>query len=478
MTRRGSVIGPLILILIGLLFLLRNVWPDIAITHLITQYWPYVLIAWGALRLIEILVWAALSRPLPRNGVSGGEWVLVVFLCIFGSAFHTMRHYDGWFPDGRALRGFVVNMGDSYDFPISPATKPSGKAPRVIIESFRGNARITGADASAVTVSGRKTVRAFQQNDADRANAETPLDLISQADDVIVRTNQDRVQDASRVSDDLEIAVPRGATIEAHGRYGDFEINDIGGSVEIDSDNAGVRVQNIGGNVRVDLRRSDLVRAAGVKGTVELKGHGNDIELQDIAGQVTVNGTYTGQVQLRNVSSPVRYEGSLLQMDLEKLPGQIHAGPGEFTGTKLIGPVRLSGNSADVQISDVTQSLDVNVRRGNLDLRPASGNVLPRVDAHTDSGDIDVALPVNAKFDFRASTDHGEAQNDFGSALKSSEDRDRASIEGAVGSGPQIRVSTRRGNITARKAGADNETIEHIPQPPHPPVAPLKPEEQ
>ena len=72
----------------------------------------------------------------------------MIFLCIFGSAFHASRHYSGWFPDGRSIRGFVVNMGEPFDFSVEPVEKPCGKTPRVIIESFRGNARITGADVA------------------------------------------------------------------------------------------------------------------------------------------------------------------------------------------------------------------------------------------------------------------------------------------------------------------------------------------
>ncbi len=56
--RRGSVIGPLILIGLGVLFLFRNLWPDIPLVDLISRFWPFLLIAWGGIRLIEILFWS------------------------------------------------------------------------------------------------------------------------------------------------------------------------------------------------------------------------------------------------------------------------------------------------------------------------------------------------------------------------------------------------------------------------------------
>ncbi|HLG96881.1 MAG TPA: DUF4097 family beta strand repeat-containing protein [Bryobacteraceae bacterium] len=470
--RRGSVIGPLILILIGVLFLMRNLWPDVPLADIVSRYWPFVLIAWGVLRLIEILLWAAMSKPIPRNGISGGEWVLVFLICIVGATMYTARNYTTWFPAGM-WRGVVRGMGEPYDYTLNGSEKPCGNNCRIMIESFRGNARIAGTSDSAVKVSGHQTIRSFQQSDADRANRDTPLELIQQGDELLVRTNQDRVNDRMQISDDLEISVPAGASIEAHGRYGDFEIQNVNGNVDITSDNAGVRLENIGGNVRVDLRRSDLIRATGVKGTVDLKGNGQDVELQDINGQVTVGGTYTGQIQLRNLAQPLRYEDPRITVDCEKLPGQVHMSLGEFTGDNLVGPVRLSARSRDVQMSNFTQSLDLNVDRGDISLRP--GKTVPKLTARTRSGDLDLALPAGAKFDLKASTDRGEVHNDYGSPLTVDETHRGATIQGSNG-GPEVRLETARGSLTIRKAGASEDvTFPDIPSPPSVPTPPNPP---
>lgn len=470
--RRGSVIGPLILILIGGLFLLRNLWPDIPLGDIISRYWPFVLIAWGALRLMEILASAAMSKPVPHNGISAGEWMLVFLICIIGATMYTARHAPSWFPAGRAWRGVMVNMGEPFDYTLAPVEKPCAKNCRVLIESFRGNARITGSDENTVKANGRETIRSFQQSDADSANKQTPLELVQQGDQIIVRTNQDRVSDRTRVNSDLEITVPAGSSIEAHGRMGDFDIQNISGGVDINSDNAGVRLENIGGNVRIDLRRSDIIRAINVKGSVDLKGRGQDVELQNVDGQVNVGGTYVGQIQLRNLAQPLRYEDPLITVSLEKLPGQIHMGLGEFTGNNLIGPIRLNARSRDVQMSDFTQSLDLSLERGDVELRP--GKTVPKIEVHTRSGDIDLALPPDAKVDLKASTDRGEAHNDFGAPLNVEESNRGATIVGNTG-GPQLRLETGRGAVTVRKAGADEVTFPNIPSPPKPPQAPNPP---
>src|SRR3954452_25320517 len=118
--RRGSVVGPLILIIIGGLFLFNNIHPGISILSTIANYWPFLLIIWDFLRLIEILFnHSRVADPrLRQHGVSGGEWVLVVFLCIIGSgAFFVHRNASLWSPDSIRWK-LIGDLGDVYDYPI------------------------------------------------------------------------------------------------------------------------------------------------------------------------------------------------------------------------------------------------------------------------------------------------------------------------------------------------------------------------
>ena len=93
--RRGSVIGPLILIGLGILFLFRNLWPDIPLVDMISRFWPFLLIAWGGIRLLEILFWSMTGKPLPgwvppptrytrsrsSNRLCGRRWSICLRLC-------------------------------------------------------------------------------------------------------------------------------------------------------------------------------------------------------------------------------------------------------------------------------------------------------------------------------------------------------------------------------------------------------------
>ena len=470
--KRTSIVAPLLLIGVGVLFLARNMYPDLALIDYFARYWPTLLILWGVLRLTEILFWAATEKELPSRGMSGGEWILIVFLCMIGFSVHTVRSFDTWWPRSGITMGGIDMFGESFDYPIS-GEKPATKAPRVIIEAFRGNARITGTDSTSVKVTGHKTIRSMEQSGADRANNDSPFEITGEGNELTIRTNQDHISGNHRITDEMEITVPKGATIEAHGRYGDFDITDVAGNVEIVSDNAGVRLQNIGGEVKIDTRKSDIIRAINVKGPVDMKGHGADVELQDIDGQVTIAGTYSGVIQLRNISKPLRYNGQQTDLNIEKLPGQVRMALGDFTATNLVGPVRLTTRSRDVHISDFTNSLEVSVERGDVELRPGKLPVA-KMDVHARFGDVEVSLPAAAKFDLTGTTARGETYSDFGAPLHTERNGNGGSIRGSSG-GPVINLQTEHGKMTVRKATADDKPFTPEVEAPSTSVTPVQP---
>jgi DUF4097 and DUF4098 domain-containing protein YvlB len=452
--RRGSLVAPLLLIALGALFLARNVYPDLPLLDYLARYWPFLLVLWGGLRLVEILVWYARRQPLPRNGISGGEWILAIFLCFLGGSIHAARNFTDWLPNSGLRVGGLDVFGESFEYPVN-AQKPASRAPQIVIESFRGNARIVGGDTSEVRVTGRKTVRALNQGAADRADKSNPFEIAGDENRIVIRANQDRVPPNQRVSADLDIAVPRGSSVEAHGRAGDFDISNIDGRVTIDSDNAGVRLEKIGGDVRLNLRRSDIVRALGVKGSLEMKGRGTDINLESLEGPVTIDGAYSGLAEIRNAAKPVHFINSFSEFQAESVPGGVRLSIGEINGGNLAGPVRVTASrNKDVRLSEVTNALDISLERGDIQI--TSGALpLPKIDARTRSGDIELGIPPGAKFTMNASSERGAVLNDFGAPLTFSAERRGGTLHGSNG-GPEIELHTNRGSITIRKSTSLN----------------------
>ena len=450
--RRRSVTGPILLILLGAGFLVYNLRPDIQLFDLLSQYWPFLLIAWGSLRLVEVLVDYFRGSLQHAAGLSGGEVVLIVFICFIGwGAFEAHNH-------GVHFRPAWEAFGEHYDFNVGDQ-KPAGNVTRVVFENNRGNLKVVGADTAEVKVTGRKTIQAMNQTEADRGNDSTPLEIVTQGDTITVRTNQDRNPTSGKISEDLEITVPSRVSVEAHGNYGDFDVSEVNGSVVLQSDRADVRLNKIGGNARVEMQRSDLVRAADLKGNLDLQGKGSDIELENIAGQVTINGSYSGNLEFKNVAKPLHFESPNTDLRVAALPGQISMDLGELTGNNLVGPVHLVTKSKDVKIEDFTNSLELETERGDIELQPKH-MPLAKIDARSHSGQISLVLPDKAAFQLVATTDHGEAVNEFGSPIQKETDGHSSSLKGTVGQGASIHVVTERGTVTVRKAGSENEEAE------------------
>jgi len=449
--RRASIIGPALLILIGVWFLLSNLRPDLPFLEVAARYWPLLLIGWGLLRLLEILVWAARSKPLPQAGVSGGEWTLIVVICLIGSGLFLANRYRPWHRLGVITSKRVEMFGHTYDFTVAEQQRPVGKAARILLENLYGNARITGVEGEQLKVSGRKSIRALESADAARADQQSALEISSQGEQVIVRTNQDRVTGEQRVTTDLEVSVPRHADLEIRARSGELEIGELAGNLEISSDRARVRLRKIGGTARLNVRRSDGVTAQEVKGGVEIAGdRGGEVDLQDIGGPVSVNGSFYGPLQFRNIAKPVRFQSERTDLRVEKVSGQLFTDLRELTGRNLVGPISLETRSRDIQLEDFTGELKLALDRGDITLRPAQA-ALGRIEARTRRGNIELALPEAAKFQLRATTEQGAVYNDFGPTLKSDSEGRRATLQSTVGPGPEIVLVTDRGSITVRK---------------------------
>jgi DUF4097 and DUF4098 domain-containing protein YvlB len=471
--RRGSLVFPLILILIGTLFLIHNLNPALGVFGIAGRFWPYLLIGWGVLRSVEIVSAYQRGQALPQSGLTGGEWFLAVFIAFVGGG---LAGYSG-FADGQwagrvNIRGLEV-FGESYDFPVS-ASAPAAGANRLRIDNLRGNVRLVAGDTDEVQVTGRTTVRAYEESTARQVADSVPLEVTPESGQIVVRTNHARATGGERVSSDLDIVAPKRFSIDCRGRYGDFDVSGFDGEVDVRSENAGVRLENIGGNVRVDLGRSDIVRAINVKGNVDIKGRGSDLEVENIGGTVTVLAAYYGELQFRNIAKQLRYESNNSNVSFQRVPGFVRFSRGDLTAARVAGPVRIQSKTKDVRISDFTGGLEIDVNRGDVEVFP--GPRLDRIQVKTGSGDIELGLADAAKLTLNARVERGEIDNEFSPALRVEKDGRGASLQGAVGQGPEVILKANRGTILIRKAAPGTADWDNappaLPAPPRPPRAP------
>jgi DUF4097 and DUF4098 domain-containing protein YvlB len=433
---------------------MRAVLPDFQIGEVFRLYWPYLLIAWGVLSLIEVGIRFMTRAALPVAGVSGGSWFIVILICIAGLSTYEFGRHDWWWQHVGFQKGFAA-FGEEHEFSIAPQVRPVAGAPHIVIERFRGDAKITGSDVNELSVSGHKDIRALADNDASRANNDTPVEVVMQGSTLVIRCNQEKADPRTPVTTYLDITVPRGASIEATGTRGDFDISGLNGDVDLSSENAGVRLQDLGGNAKVETRRSDLIRCVNVKGAVDLRGHGEDVDLTKIAGQVTIHGDYSGTISLHDLAKPVHVEDMRTQLEIQQIPGEVRLDRGSLSLQNIVGPVKLTTHATDVELDGVSNDVSMDIDKGDVELRPAH-LPLGKMTIRTRSGNIEVALPETATFALSATTDRGEIDNEFGDPLKGQTDGHGARLQGTVGTGPDVQLSTGRGSITVRKTNVES----------------------
>jgi DUF4097 and DUF4098 domain-containing protein YvlB len=443
--RPRSITGPLILVIIGVLFLLNNLGHDIPFWSYLTDYWPFLLIGIGVIRLAEVLFHFSQGSTLPpRSG--GGAWVFWTF--VFCAVVAIWGGANGIHLGRFGTPGSVSILGSVFDYGVSANSSTDGVT-RLVLDNINGDLTVHGDDGGDVKVTGHKTVRAFSHNDADRADKETAVHLERQGDSLVLRADEPKHSGMLSISTDLDIVVPRGLNVEARGR-GDLNIEDMAGTVGVTDSRGDVRLNNIGKDVRVEAARGGLVRAAEVKGTVDLQGRGGDVQLEDVAGQVTINGEFSGTLEFRGLAKAIHFESSHSDFRAEQVPGSITMDLGNLKMDNVVGPVKFRTNSRDIDATDITNSIELNVDRGDIQITESKAP-LPKMDIQTRNGDVTLTLPEGAPFDLDGRTGAGEVENDFGSPLETRNDGHSATVKGKSGNGPQLVVVTDRGTLSVKK---------------------------
>src|SRR5207253_870708 len=171
------------------------------------------------------------------------------------------------------------------------------------------------------------------------------------------------------------------------------EVADVDGDVEINSSRGDIRLSRVGGNARLDVSRSDIIRALDMKGRVDIQGRGNDMELENVNGQVTIGGAFTGTMSFKNLAKPLQVEAVRgTELSAQAVPGRISMDLGEFNARDVMGPLRLVTRSRDIKVQDVTQSIEVQTDRGDIELRPGK-LPLAQIEGRSGAGKIELLLP-------------------------------------------------------------------------------------
>jgi len=459
--RRRSFAGPLVLIVLGIVFLLGNMhmlsWFRIGIWF--SHYWPVLLILWGIVKLIEHQQAQRAGARAP--GIGAGGVFLVIMIVVFGLAATQVERVN-W----SGLRD-QINMddddfsnifGETYNFDDHIEQDfPAGASLKVI--NTHGAISVHASDDNKITVVVRKRVGAENQNDADGYNHKTKPTITTIGGLVTLNAMAEAAGDHP-VEVDLDISLPRKVPVSVNSRRGDVNLVGRDGNVDISTQHSDTSVEDVNGNVKVSQEKGS-VKVEQIVGDVHIEGRVNEVSLADIKGAAQLDGEFQESVKLARISKTVTFKSSRTDMEFSRIDGTLDLDSDDLHAEEITGPLHLTTRSKNIRLDSVSGDVRLQDDNGTVEVTMRTvGNV--QIDNR--NGDLQLSLPEKAGFRLDARTRDGEIQSDFGE-LKVSNDEHEAKASGSVGNGgAHIVLNNEHDGIAIRKAGAV------APKPPSPPT--------
>jgi hypothetical protein len=441
---RRSLFGPLMIIAIGVIALLvktsKITRPELF--SWFSNYWPFLLIFWGIVKLAEYS-WAR-RRNEPAPGIGAGGVVFVVFLVLSGMAATKASRTDwSWIDPGADWNDPLGIFGTRYDF-TSTVTQPMLSGNQVRIVSPRGNITITPSPDDQAHLFVHKYTRSHSQAEANQFdNATHPA--FQQQGSLWLLDLDTTAYHQGRF--DMELQLPAKYSVSLVNRRGDIHISQMQADIDIETSHGDITAEQIKGNAVLRLDHGD-VTAKGINGNLSVDGDVGDSNVADVSGLLSFSGSYTGDIQLSHVGNQVRFRSIRTDLQFAKLDGDLHMDRGSFQANALAGPLVLRTDAKEIHMQDATGDLQIEDRRGDVEVQAKApiGNVA----ISTTGGEIDLKLPDSAGFQVDAQSDGGSIQSDY--SLNINNDRHNATATGSVGNGKsQVKLRTNRGTIEIRK---------------------------
>ena len=442
---RRSLFPGLALLFVGVLLLVHN-YRGLDIPHLLGHWWPLLFIFWGA---IKLYVRVAASRSgQSASTISGGEILLVLGLLSLLGMVAASDVFRGRFPgnDIDWPRG-----GDKFNFDLNVEPKQVLSDARVTIHNGRGDITVRSSDEAQVRVDGKKNVNAWNESDAEHLASAVSVEIAKNGDAYEVRPVNASNRD-SRVSLDLDISVPKKASLTVHNDFGGVSVSDMGKPVTVNTTRGDVEVRDTTGDVDVDTGKGD-VKVSDTKGNVKISGHGGEINVSSATGGLTIDGEFYGPIRADKIAKGVRFVSQRTDLTITQLNGHLETGSGSLEIADTAGNLTLRTNSYDISIENAGGKLKVENRNGNVEVRFPNP---PKEDIEitNSSSPITLILPESSSFEIGADCHSCDINSEFSAdSLKQTSTGGDSHLEGKYGNarGPKIILKTSYGSISIRK---------------------------
>jgi DUF4097 and DUF4098 domain-containing protein YvlB len=466
--RRSSILGPLLLITIGILFLLvqtgrleaHRLWDWYG------RFWPILLVGAGVIMLLE---WAYdqymqsdSTQPLYRRRLGGGVFSLLLILGITGIVFSSVRNGNGhsYFINGLNLNQDNLDefLGDKHESDQSLSLSfPSGGT--LTVDNPRGDISISGtSDDNQIHVAVHKEVYTRSDSDADSKATRLNPNLTTSGSNVNLSVP---AIDGTRA--DLTISIPASSPTIVSANHGDIHVSALKAPLQVTANHGNIELSAITGTIITHVNNSDSdLSAHSVTGSLSVQGRGHDTTLSDLSGPVTMSGDFFGTTHLERIRGPIKFHTSRTDLQFARLDGEIDISHSDINASEAVGPLTLTAGNRNVTLDRVAGDVTVTNRNGSVDL--TSAPPLGNVTVENRNGSVNLSLPEQANFAYQLDATNGDIESDFSEIQIPDGGLQKKTVSGTAGKGgPLLHISTSQGDISIKKASV-------MPLPPLPPM--------
>ena len=377
--RRGSVLGPILLIAIGVVFLLIETgrldhqrfwewyghwWPLLLVVRGRQCCWPSGPSTSSALRDPQ--------RPPYRRSIGGGVFFLLLILGIAGLIANNVlgfpsghsRLFPGWHFDPDS---FDELFGDKHESDQTlDLAFPSGGSLAVV--NPRGDVTIDGtSDDGRVHIAVHKQVYADSDADADCKAQQLSPAVASEGTTISINI---AAIDGAR--GDLVITVPAAAATNVNANRGDIHVASIKAPVTATANHGDIELSAITGAATAHINSGgSSLSAHSMGGGIAIEGHAQDVTLSDITGPVTLSGEFFG-THLEHINGAIHYHTSRTDLQLARLDGEAEISPhSDLSVDQALGPSVLTTSNHNITLDRIAGDIAVTNRNGTIDLTAA-----------------------------------------------------------------------------------------------------------
>lgn len=476
--RRRSLLGPLLILAIGITLLVartRNVSAVWAL-EIYSHWWPLLFVFAGIVLLAEWTVDQIVAHQHPdapvlgRRSFGGGVVVLLILLSIAGGlAMAARNHAQNLMADfGGNGDSLAMFLGDKHEVDQTlDLTFPAGGT--LSIDNPHGDVTIAGDSKDGkIHITEHKEIYSQSDSEADRRAQDMNPQVVTDGGQVSLK-----VPAFDGASADLTINLPESAAVNVTANHGDVRITDLLSGATVIANHGDVELSAITGDVSTRVNRSDATFSAhNITGNVSLRGLCQDLTVLDIVGQVSLEGDFYGTTHLEQIKGGVRFHTSRTDFQVARLDGEVEISPdASLTVDHAAGPALLKTTNRNITMDRIDGDISVTNTNGTVDITGAPP--LGDITVQNRKGAVDVTMPAHAGFNVQADATDGGIDNEFG--LPDVDSDHKASMSGVVGpGGPRVHITTTHGDISIRKAEIAPLPATP-PAPPAPPAEPAKP---